>query len=67
MNDLEALKLQVLALPAADRASLIEDIQASFDPKVQETVDKDKADEIERRRKAYREGRVGTVTLEESR
>jgi len=67
MNDLETLRVQVLSLPIVDREQLMEDILASFDSSAREAVDKAWADEIESRRKAYREGRIGTVTLEESR
>lgn len=67
MRDLEALRAQVLSLPVVDREALMEDILASFGPAAGEAVDKAWADEIESRRKAYREGRIGTVTLEESR
>lgn len=67
MYDLETLRAQVLSLPPLDREALMEDIRASFDSGAREAVDKAWADEIESRRKAYREGRIGTVTLEESR
>lgn len=67
MDDLETLRAQVLSLPVVDRQALMEDILASFDPAAGEAVDKAWADEIESRRKAYRKGRIGTVTLEESR
>jgi putative addiction module component (TIGR02574 family) len=50
-----------------DRERLMEDLLASFVVGAREAVDKAWADEIESRRRAYREGRIGTVTLEESR
>lgn len=67
MNDLETLRAQVLSLPVVDRERLMEDLLASFDVGAREAVDKAWADEIESRSKAYREVRIGTVTLEESR
>ena len=67
MNDLESLRAQVLSLPPVDREALMEDILASLNPNAREAVGKAWADEIESRRAAYREGRIGTVTLEESR
>lgn len=67
MSDLDTLRAQVLSLPPLDREALMVDILASFDSGAREAVEKAWAGEIESRRKAYLEGRIGTVSLEESR
>ena len=67
MDDLETLKLQVLALPAEDRATLMEDILASFDPKAQKAIDRAWATEAIDRLKAYDEGKMEAFTMDEVR
>lgn len=67
MIDVDSLRSQVLGLPAAERVGLMEDILGSLDARPREMVEKVWAEEIEKRRNAYREGRIGIVTKEESR
>ena len=67
MNDLETITAQALSLSMEDREQLIEDLLASFAPEAREAIELAWADEIESRRIAYRAGKIGTVTLEESR
>lgn len=67
MSDLETLREQVLALPVIDRELIMEDILASFSPAGQEVISSAWTHEIESRRRGYAEGRIPTVSLEESR
>lgn len=67
MNDLETLRIQVLALPPSERAKLMEDILSSFDPEERESVDRAWAAEAEDRLRAFEEGNMEAYTIEEVR
>ena len=61
------VKKQAVALSPVERAALIEDLLASFEPTSRETVDKAWAHEAEDRVQAYEEGKIGSISLDESR
>lgn len=67
MHDFDSIKLQVLALPEKERAVLLEDILTSFDPDLRKSVDEAWAAEAEDRIKAFEEGKMESVSLEEAR
>jgi putative addiction module component (TIGR02574 family) len=67
MSDLEMLKEQILALSVADRERLVDDILASFSSTGRDAIGNAWIEEIERRRNAYLDGRIPTVTLKDSR
>lgn len=67
MNNFDALREQVLALPEFQRAALVEDILTSFDPDLRKSVDKAWAAEAEDRLKAFEEGKIESVSMEEAR
>lgn len=65
MNDLETLRLQILALPPLERAGLIEDILASFDAGERKAIDEAWAAEARDRLKAFDNGEMEAFTMEE--
>ncbi|MBX3179859.1 MAG: addiction module protein [Candidatus Hydrogenedentes bacterium] len=67
MNNLDALREQVLALPEFQRAALLEDILTSFDPDLRKSVDQAWAAEAEDRLEAFGEGKIESVSMEEAR
>lgn len=67
MNNLDVLREQVLALPESERAALLEDILSSFDPDLRKSVDKAWAAEAEDRLRAFEEGKMESVSLDEAR
>ena len=56
-----------LSLPPVDRASLIEELLASFDRQARSAIDAVWANEAERRIDAFDAGEATSITLEESR
>ena len=67
MNNLDALREQVLSLPESERAALLEDILSSFNPELRKSVDKAWAAEAEDRLRAFEEGKMESVSLDEAR
>lgn len=56
-----------LSLPPVDRASLIEELLASFDRQARSAIDAVWANEAEQRIDAFDAGETSAITLEESR
>lgn len=66
METRETLQEKVLALPAADRAHLLEELIASLNTEKQSAIEKAWVIEAEERLRAYDEGKLTSISLEES-
>jgi hypothetical protein len=65
MPDLGEILKGALSLELDDRAALAEKLLASLDELDEEEADRLWAEEAQKRLKAYREGRAGSVTAQE--
>lgn len=63
--DSNELRRKALVLPPVERAALIEDLMASFDPDARQSVDEAWAKEAESRLDAFTRGEINTVSLDE--
>jgi putative addiction module component (TIGR02574 family) len=67
MSAAKDVTAQALAMSPAERAQLIDDLLASFDPDNRAEIDAAHAREVADRLKAYERGELRTISWEESR